>query len=212
MATDTIFSNQPLKDRPREINPEMIRTLLIILLISTLLLLLLNTTQSVFIYRVLHNLSENGSIMLKLDGIEKTADGMNVLLDDESGKLSNDVSAVSTNINTITEMVRDLNANLGTSAVNNDFANTIFHLRFVCSEADSEKLVSSCPIVINVLSTEPVNEFETQGNNQEPISLPLRIRLSIVVEEPGYKPYASVFEFTETGTMQDYLIKLEKIK
>lgn len=179
-----------------------------ILIGAILLLLILNIVQLVFVSKLLKTAQESSQMMVKIDGITQSIDGMLVLVD-QSAALGDQVSTVNQKVDTLSGIVRDLS----TPSLNpgqDSLTVTTFHLRFQCNDAVSGDLVNPCPIRIKVIAVEPAREVEIQGNNQAAIMLPMRIRMNIEVQAAGYKPFASVFEFLDTGEMQDYQIKLEK--
>lgn len=175
---------------------------------AILLLLVLNIVQLVYVSRLLKTAQESNQMMVKIDGIAQSLNGMLVLVD-QSTALGDQVSTVNQKVDTLSGIVRDL----PTPSLNPDHASlpvTELHLRFQCNDAVSGDLVNPCPIRIKVIALEPAHEVEIQGNNQAAIMLPMRIRMNIEVQAAGYKPFARVFEFLDTGEMQDYQIKLEK--
>lgn len=209
MTDETSSPNETESFQSKEPSSKFMQPLLFIILGVALVSGILNVIQLVSINKMRQYLTDKGQIIMKLDNLSKSVDGMTALTD-ENRKFRGEVNGIGNNVNTLTEMVRDLNANSNSPAASTSLANSVFHLHFICNDASSGQTISPCPIKVQVLTVEPTNEFEVQGNDQDTFSLPLRLRLSVTVRVSGYKPYANVFEFTETGSTQDYVIKVEK--
>lgn len=185
-----------------------LKILVLILLLIALISVVFNFFQFLFSYRLIQTFSENGTIMTQLDNLSKSVDGMTVIANENT--LTDDVNALSQKIDVLLTLVNENQTNTISQTTNSGLMNTPLHLHFVCSDSASGESISECPIHIKVLAVEPASDFDVQGNNQEAIFPPLRFRLSISVQVSGYQPYASVFEFVETGVVQDYSIKLKK--
>lgn len=180
----------------------------LLMLCAILLLFMLNIVQLVFVSDLLKAEDESRLLIEEIHGATQSIDGLPVLVD-EMASLDSQTTSVDQKVDTIVGMVRDLKSPASDTLQPTLLAAT-FNIHFLCIDAETDDPVAACPIGIKVIAVEPVREFEILGSNQQAISLPVRVRLSIAVQAIGYKPFASVFEFVETGEIQEYQIKLEK--
>lgn len=210
MINNTSLPAELERQKTKAIAPTLksLKTSLLIILIIALVSVVFNILQLLITYSLMQSFSETGVITTQLDNLSKSVEGMTVIVNENT--LTDDVNALSQKIDVLSTLVKEFQTNPISQPTNSGLMNTTLHLRFICSDSASGESISECPIHIKVLAVEPVSDFDVQGNNQEAIFPPLRFRLSISVQVSGYQPYANVFEFVETGIIQDYSIKLKK--